>query len=1532
MKFIKRIAAMLSAAAMVTSLLPVIPASADITDASVTAFRQMRCNNGKSNTVTATGETYYSSGYLIDILCGKYISSGAEATRTNAEIKTSAREYALMRIALNSPNTDKVDVGFSVSAANKSFSAYSYDYADWINVDMTDYNHVPTSNNAVNITYAASAATGYDWSQKGFTFDAVNAIATDTSESDKLIEYSFSVSDEENAAGYKDIMIVNTTSESDATYIMVGEPTVTTALKSEPTEEPTIEPTEEPTAEPTEEPTAMPTAEPTVQPLQKGAIQTVNQPSNVTTEQSVTVDEYGNKRDAAYTTNNNSIWYLGRYDLSKIESIEMRLGLVANAKTGEMPQVKIAYMPSDNTTVDSEYITNNNSAIRATNRIIAQVEGLTEPTVSSTAGHQWLGAMYTVTDSNVNVNADEYGVFPGGNAKLGENNIPLKTSAAEGEVELFIYATAQSRRAAIDYVIINEKEIISTPTALPTVAPTVNPGETTAPTVTPTATPTVQPTSTPIPAGIPDGAIIVKEQSKTGVASTVQITADANGTKRDTAYSNGTGVWYIGNYELNNIDSIDLRLGLVASTDGTTLPQVRIAYLPLDGSVINDDYLAEKSSTIRGSANRLAVVEGLTEPTANNAAGHQWLGALYTVDANNVTVDSDGYTAFPGGKATVGANSSALKQDAAEGKVALFVYTVASKCRAAIDYVAVHEKVLTPKELKIEGEDTWVIRDNVSSDYETSVDAYKAVLISDIGTEMKYEASEILWSVEGSDYISMKSVSGSNSAMTADKNIPIGKQTITLKAEYESESGIMLTAQKTITVEKRESSVPKAIAVSGAASLDLLRAQLPYTESYSAEVKDQFGTIMENSVVGWCVEGDNFEGISINNGVLTIADNASSSAVTIKAYSVAAPEISTVFNVNVIISEYPSKLYPTDDVLFRKENTASTNVSGPSIEIRNLVDSDRGFSGGLKFDISTVKQAIAAGYPINSISIRLTTSVSRDGKLMLKPLSNDWNELNASENSFDNKQEIINAAIASEELVTANGDEGVFTLNRRTNGKGMHEGERGDTEGISDYQTTLDITSYIKNYISNNPDANEMSLLLMPYYNGTNSNTIFSKDIDNTYSNYSALVTKFPELNNNLSELYPVILIDYGKETVTIESGISALPIPISNAINSTILSATHYNPFTGENDKNITWSVSAFTDLSGNETEPTGISIDENGVLSVTKEAHSGTVTVRAVSSDNKLIYAEASIKITSLVSQLANGSFERTDDANMPLYWSSNDPLIDASHNGTQQYVMDQASENVLSNFLRTNDTDGYLSGTHSAEDPTGIYGKKTVKLTGAHGIDKDYEGRVYTNNAANGSSDGGPDLRITPGVSYWLSQDYHLADFYQLNSSAMAGPYIGYEGFQGTTSKSTQFSNTWYIKDGSASSAYTTNGYDTVQKLITVPQNVNRLRINWGLTSSEGSIYYHNFRLAPQGIDTSKKAVDGKNVLKVTGSMDWTSDSIAVSEGSSYTYKFSSLSETSAAGAVTISFFDAEGTELNGNVIDIPPQIRGQKRQEQ
>lgn len=1307
-----------------------------------------------------------------------------------------------------------------------------------------------------------------------------------------------------------DYIVINKKSEQ-PTEIPTSTPAVTST--------PEITPTPEVT--PTPEATSIPTAEP----LPEGAIVVKDQSSNVTTTQTITVDTAGNTRDAAVTTNNTSIWYLGNYDIETVSSIEMRLGLVGkyddNGDVTAMPQVNIAYMPLDGSTIDADYINANSGDIRSSGKKIAAVSGVTEPTADKTNGHKYLGALFEVTDSEVKVSAeDTYSIYPGGTVTLGtSDNQTLKRPSENGEVALFVYAKAQSCRAAIDYIVIHQDR--EKPTATPVTSE--NPDETEPPVVT------------SAPSGYPEGAIVIKDNANNTNNRTASVKIDESGAKRDAAYStDNNSVWYIGTYDVKAIENIQLRLGMVGTE--ASMPQAKIAYMPLDGSTIDNAYVAANNGTIRSTNNTIAVIEGLTLPSADSTKGHEYLGAMYTVDETGVRVDSEEYAAFPGGTASVGLNSQPLSvpkdSDGNElGKVALFIYTTAQSRRVTIDYAIINEKVLVPTELRIDGNDTWVVREGVNSDYESSLDAYKAVLISDLGTEMQYDSSCVRWSVSGSEYVSMKSPSGGSSIMTVDKDIPVGQTySVTLKADYEDDNGITLSAEKTINVEVREASVPTQMTMDGESRIELLNSQLPAEKEYKITLLDQFGSEMTDAVIDWSVSGDVTEGLSVENGVLRIDENAVSTIVTVRASSRTNPDVYAEIEVSINISKYPSNLYPTADALFRKGNTNTTNVSGPDIEIRNVEDSDKGFVGALKFDLSTLRAAVEEGYPINSVKIRLTTVISRNQNLIIKELSDDWDESSSTVNSYDNKTDIINAALSSDAKIINNESESQFTLSCLSSGKRIYDGERGDNETLESWQTVLDITDYIlgngiegdsnqNGWLADHPNENILNLLVAPDYNGTNSNTFFSKDVDETYSNWGTLTTKFPELKEDITQLYPAVMVDYAKEKVTINSKVSALPIPDNDTPNKTEFSAVHYDPFTESSDEDISWSISKYVDENGNTALSDGISIDENGVLSVSRNAQPGTATVRASATGNKAVYSEIELRITKLADQLANGSFENIDDAMMPLNWSSYDPDIEQSYNGTQRYEMDQASEPWMANFLKNNDTDGYVSGTHSAEDPTGVYGKKTVLLKAAHGIDKDYEGYIYTNNAAIGSSDGGPHIRVSAGTTYWVLQDYHLQDFYQLNSSAVIGPYVSYEGYQGTTGKTSQCSGAWYIKDGSATTAYTTEGYDTLVKQITVPQNINRLRFNWGLKGSEGSIYFHNFRVSPQGIDTSKTPVDGEYELKVTNKMSWTSDGVTVSPGKTYTYKFSNITDMQGSGVVKITFFDAEGSEVKTETIE-------------
>lgn len=158
-------------------------------------------------------------------------------------------------------------------------------------------------------------------------------------------------------------------------------------------------------------------------------------------------------KTVAYTTANNSVWYLGTYDLSQIERIEVSAGMVSGKVNEVMtaPQLKFAYLDYvEGTSVDAAYLNTNSGDIRSNNKRLAQIEAVTEPTDHATEGHKYPGAKFTITKNAVTVDAGAYDGTVTLNAEASE---PLKKTT--GVVELFVYATAQSRRVTIDEVTIH---------------------------------------------------------------------------------------------------------------------------------------------------------------------------------------------------------------------------------------------------------------------------------------------------------------------------------------------------------------------------------------------------------------------------------------------------------------------------------------------------------------------------------------------------------------------------------------------------------------------------------------------------------------------------------------------------------------------------------------------------------------------------------------------------------------------------------------------------------------------------------------------------------------------------------------------------------------------------------------------------------------------------------------------------------------------------------------------------------------------
>lgn len=1461
-KHSKLISSLLSVIMLITSagIIPVNASAAD-TDAVVTHFRQMRCNNGKTNTSSYTNDTYYGSGYLINILDGTYLSDYATqttSTRTDAEIKTSAHEYGLMRIKLNSENTELVGVQFSVNGTNKKFAAYEYanEYADWTEQDLTDNNHVPTSVAAVDITYAASLAAGYDWSQKNISFDSATPISEDISDSDKLIDFTIPISDEDNAAGYKDILIKNNTDDDDATKIMVGEPTVTTYIKSIPA-------------------AVEITGQNTINITNKNRVQTAEYVAEITDNSgAVCTDEVTwsvvsgeaeieKKDNRAILTTKSSV---NDGDIIKIKA-------AVNEDVYDEKEITVSQTFAKKTVISGE-----SSATVYASLLPAVIGKYTSAVTDASDNPMNVDVVYSVSDTDIFEISSDGTLTIKANVAAGEYRVDITSSIDASECENGIAVTSEPFSVIVK--VSDENPEISLD-----------------------ASQLLWFRANGRSDGVADGSC----------GSNWYYSGDS-GLKESNEIESGTGFGLITSYDIGGIDSgendlynFKIKLTSAGASEKLAIWAYDAENTPYYGSGIDKKAVTTAIKTMLPSWN--------TDWTYGNAAE----------DASPLSVASvsDGVYTFE-------FTYEQLKECADESGMASFFITsenLSSRVSATKVYLSGNN---APKltysyrakpqidGITIKGADKLVFS-GTAPDGDNKYEAKFKTQFEDV----TYDITDGMttWSIDGNENVSYNASEGTIRVSDA---LPEGIYTVTLKVRYKKGDTIY-NAEKDVEIEKKEASVLKSVRISGNSSINLITSELPSDFSYTAEVLNQSGEVMKNEECDWSISGTNIDGISIDDkGVLTVGEGVVSTLVTIRATSKTEPTVYSEMTVAVHVSEYASTLYPTDDVLFRKGNTDTKNVNGAEIEITNSVDNDRAFVGGLKFDISSLRQAIKENQPIVSIKLRLTSSLSKDGKLMLKPLSNDWNESDSTENSYEAKNEIITKSVSSVADVIDNEENKSFTLNRKTKDKYIYEIERAENESIDNWQTEIDITDYLlgtgtdsdlnKNgYIADNQDEDFVSFLIMANYNGTSANKVFTKDVsETTYADHwQQLVGKFPEISENIDILKPAIIIDYAQESVSITSDVSTLPIPLTDKANSTYITAEHYNPFTGKTDTDISWSIVGYSDETGEYSgTPQGVSVTSDGMLSVSKSANKGTVTVRAASKSNSIIYTDFTVSIVKLADQLTNGSFENVTDAMMPTGWTSYDADIDGAYNGVRRYKMDQTSETQFSNITRASDDDGLLSGAYTTDSE----GNKALMFKGAAGIDKDYEGYAYAHNAANSSADGGPDIRVTSGITYWISQDYRMQNLYQLNDSAVVGPYISYEGFQGTTSKKSQFGGTWYFKDGNPTSPYTTDGYDTLVKQITVPANVNRLRINWGFKACEGEIYYRNFRIAPQGIDTSKTAADGVNELKVTDKMTWTSDPIVVVPGSEYTYKLSVMTDNVSTGLAVIVFKNSEGEVIS------------------
>lgn len=196
---------------------------------------------------------------------------------------------------------------------------------------------------------------------------------------------------------------------------------------------------------------------------------------------------------------------------------------------------------------------------------------------------------------------------------------------------------------------------------------------------------------------------------------------------------------------------------------------------------------------------------------------------------------------------------------------------------------------------------------------------------------------------------------------------------------------------------------------------------------------------------------------------------------------------------NTFLSSITAHIYPSADIQFRVNNTGQSGT-GAGLEVRNSSSGtqDFGFVGGIKFDISNLG---ATADEITSATLRLTTS-ENGGAVSIRPFGCGWGEVGGSTDSYASRKELIDKAIAAEEITTFNVALG--------GGRKMFEWiPSADYQyTAADWQVEVDMTDYLKSCIT--AGQTEMGLLLVPAGTSGTRSSVFCKDVcESTYGTSS---------------------------------------------------------------------------------------------------------------------------------------------------------------------------------------------------------------------------------------------------------------------------------------------------------------------------------------------------------------------------------------------------------------------------------------------
>lgn len=165
-----------------------------------------------------------------------------------------------------------------------------------------------------------------------------------------------------------------------------------------------------------------------------------------------TVTYADGSKTVAYTNADNEIWYLGTYDLSAIDSIEVKGAAFVSKSDGTKAQLRVGILDEGKITdLTATGISAQSSTIRNNSNRLFQIAAQTTPTTIASGKNatNYAGANFIVTATGVS----QSGTYDG-TCTLDDDN-SLGFQKATGTYQLFLYGNAKQGRLAVDEIIIH---------------------------------------------------------------------------------------------------------------------------------------------------------------------------------------------------------------------------------------------------------------------------------------------------------------------------------------------------------------------------------------------------------------------------------------------------------------------------------------------------------------------------------------------------------------------------------------------------------------------------------------------------------------------------------------------------------------------------------------------------------------------------------------------------------------------------------------------------------------------------------------------------------------------------------------------------------------------------------------------------------------------------------------------------------------------------------------------------------------------